>query len=86
MVLNFYAMRSTQLAPAGLALKVFLALLPYLLSLMGRIQGLHSISSLDFSVVSKFYIFQVQLCSCPLASNDGMQELSETLSLPMIAW
>ena len=59
-------MRLTQLACAGLVLKVFLALLPYLLSLMGRVQGLHSISSLDFSVVSKFYVFQVQLCSCPL--------------------
>ncbi|CAK0785988.1 hypothetical protein CVIRNUC_009201 [Coccomyxa viridis] len=42
----------------GLVLKVFLALLPWLLSIMGRLQGLHSLSSLDFSVISKFYIFQ----------------------------
>ncbi|CAL5228475.1 g11617 [Coccomyxa viridis] len=42
----------------GLVLKVFLALLPWLLSIMGRVQGLYSKSSIDFSVISKFYIFQ----------------------------
>ena len=50
-------------ACAGLVLKVFLALLPWLLSIMGRLQGLHSLSSLDFSVISKFYIFQVRHAS-----------------------
>ena len=79
-------MRLTQLGSAGLALKVFLAVLPSILSLMGRVQGLHSISILDFSVVSKFFMFQVQLCSYPLASKDGMQDLSETLLVTMIAW
>lgn len=44
-------------------MKVFLALLPWLLSIMGRLQGLHSLSSLDFSVISKFYIFQVRHAS-----------------------
>ena len=44
----------------GLVLKVFLALLPWLLSILGRVQGLHSQSSIDFSVISKFYIFQVR--------------------------
>lgn len=47
----------------GLVLKVFLALLPWLLSIMGRLQGLHSKSIIDFSVISKFFVFQVQLKS-----------------------
>ena len=50
----------------GLVLKVFLALLPWLLSILGRIQGLHSQSSIDFSVISKFYIFQVRSSTCCL--------------------
>ena len=40
---------------------MFLALLPWLLSIMGRVQGLHCKSDIDFSVISKFYIFQVFL-------------------------
>lgn len=43
---------------AGLVLRIFLALLPILLMLMGRVQGLYSQSMLDFSVVTKYYIFQ----------------------------
>lgn len=50
----------------GLVLKVFLALLPWLLSILGRVQGLHSQSTIDFSVISKFYIFQV----CSLSESD----------------
>ena len=45
---------------------MFLALLPWLLSILGRVQGLHSQSSIDFSVISKFYIFQV----CSLSDLD----------------
>lgn len=47
----------------GLVLKVFLALLPWLLSILGRLQGLHSKSIIDFSVISKFFIFQARLPS-----------------------
>ena len=45
---------------AGLVLRIFLALLPILLRLMGRVQGLFSESMLDFSVVTKYYIFQAR--------------------------
>jgi hypothetical protein len=53
---------------------------------MGRIQGLHSMSTLDFSVVSKFYIFQVQLCSGVWPQYNEMQEALKILCLPLIAW
>ncbi|KAK9840790.1 hypothetical protein WJX81_004889 [Elliptochloris bilobata] len=43
----------------SLVLRIFLALLPILLRLMGRVQGLYSQSMLDFSVVTKYYIFQI---------------------------
>ena len=45
---------------AGLVLRIFLALLPILLRLMGRVQGLYSESMLDYSVVTKYYIFQAR--------------------------
>ena len=53
-------------------LKVFLALLPILLAIMGRLQGLHSQSLVDFSVINKYYIFQARehartLPPCPAA-------------------
>jgi hypothetical protein len=45
---------------AGLVLRIFLALLPWLLAIMGRVQGLFSQSMLDFSVVTKYYVFQAR--------------------------
>ncbi|KAK9902019.1 hypothetical protein WJX75_001351 [Coccomyxa subellipsoidea] len=42
----------------GLVLKIFLALLPMILAFMGRIQGLNSKSSVDFSVITKYFVFQ----------------------------
>jgi len=45
----------------GLVLKVFLALLPWLLSILGRLQGLHSKSIIDFSVISKLVCILVLL-------------------------
>ena len=45
---------------AGLVLRIFLALLPWLLAIMGRVQGLYSQSMLDFSVVTKYYVFQAR--------------------------
>ncbi len=41
-------------------LRIFLALLPWLLAIMGRVQGLFSQSMLDFSVVTKYYVFQAR--------------------------
>ena len=46
--------------PPGLVLRIFLALLPWLLAIMGRVQGLYSQSMLDFSVVTKYYVFQAR--------------------------
>jgi hypothetical protein len=54
-------------------LKIFLALLPYLLAILGRLQGLHSQSLVDFSVINKYYIFQAR--AWPL-----LHETSETSS------
>lgn len=47
-------------------LKIFLAVLPTLLAFLGRLQGLTSQSSVDFSVITKYYVFQVRtfLPSC----------------------
>ncbi|CAL8466090.1 g5626 [Coccomyxa elongata] len=42
----------------GLVLKIFLAVLPSILAFMGRLQGLESKSSVDFSVITKYYTFQ----------------------------
>ena len=53
----------------GLVLKIFLALLPLLLAFMGRLQGLHSQSLVDFSVINKYYIFQARSPSHPLSCN-----------------
>ena len=50
---------------AGLVLRIFLALLPILLRLMGRVQGLYSESMLDYSVVTKYYIFQARARAAP---------------------
>ena len=52
--------RARARARAGLVLRIFLALLPWLLAIMGRVQGLFSQSMLDFSVVTKYYVFQAR--------------------------
>jgi len=52
--------RARARARAGLVLRIFLALLPWLLAIMGRVQGLYSQSMLDFSVVTKYYVFQAR--------------------------
>ena len=54
---------------AGLVLRIFLALLPILLRLMGRVQGLYSQSMLDFSVVTKYYIFQARAAVPPASDH-----------------
>ena len=50
-------------------LRIFLALLPILLFLMGRVQGLFSQSMLDFSVVTKYYIFQARAAGPPASDQ-----------------
>ena len=59
---------------AGLVLRIFLALLPILLRLMGRVQGLFSQSMLDFSVVTKYYIFQA-CAALPGVSAESSNDL-----------
>ena len=66
---------------AGLVLRIFLALLPILLRLMGRVQGLYSQSALDFSVVTKYYIFQ----ACAALPRGFRSDQNEPALLPDIS-
>eukprot|EP00803_Ostreobium_quekettii_P011457 evm.model.scf_1059.5 EVM.evm.TU.scf_1059.5 scf_1059:28549-38537(-) len=43
----------------GLALKIFLALLPSLLVFMNKVQGMVSLSAIDFGLLRKYFLFQV---------------------------
>ncbi|KAL3134038.1 hypothetical protein ABBQ32_008470 [Trebouxia sp. C0010 RCD-2024] len=43
----------------SLILRIFLALLPNLLSFMSHVQGMTSLSQIDFGVMRKYFIFQV---------------------------
>ena len=47
-----------------LVLVIFIALMPPILGLMGKIQGARSVSELDRGVITKFFIFQVVSCCC----------------------
>lgn len=60
---------------AGLVLKIFLAVLPSILAFMGRLQGLESKSSVDFSVNTKYYTFQAPRSTSPAceAHADAMR-------------
>lgn len=40
-------------------LRIFLALLPNLLAFMSHVQGMTSLSQIDFGVMRKYFIFQV---------------------------
>lgn len=50
-----------------LVLRVFLALLPALLALLGRFEGLPAESAVEFGVVKKYFAFQARLCLVPVA-------------------
>ena len=39
-------------------LRIFLALLPNLLAFMSHVQGMTSLSQIDFGVMRKYFIFQ----------------------------
>jgi hypothetical protein len=43
----------------SLVLRIFLIVLPFLLAYMGRMEGLVSLSAVQFSVVKKLFTFQV---------------------------
>lgn len=47
-------------ATAGLVLKIFLALLPLLLTFMNKKAGMQSLAEIDYGVFTKFFIFQVR--------------------------
>jgi Calcium-dependent channel, 7TM region, putative phosphate len=43
----------------GLVLKVFLAVLPMLLTFMNKKAGMQSLAEIDYGVFTKYFIFQV---------------------------
>ena len=45
---------------AGLVLKIFLALLPMLLTFMNKRAGMQSLAEIDFGVFQKYFIFQAR--------------------------
>lgn len=45
----------------SLVLRIFLAVLPFLLEYMGHVEGLTCLSSVQFSVIKKYFAFQVLL-------------------------
>lgn len=56
--------RAWQMAPvhalAGLALKLFLWLVPWILTLMIKFSGATSLSDVDMGVVTRYFVFQVR--------------------------
>jgi hypothetical protein len=72
---------------AGLVLKIFLILLPKILSVMNHFAGMVSISQVDFGVVEKFFIFQ--LCTVFLASTvagTALSQIKAIMSDPSQIW
>lgn len=51
----------------GLALIIFMALVPMFLKMINNLQGVYSHSMMDFEVGRKFFIFQVTLHPSPPA-------------------
>ena len=47
-------------------LRIFLALLPNLLAFMSHVQGMTSLSQIDFGVMRKYFIFQASYRLCVL--------------------
>ena len=45
---------------AGLVLKIFLALLPMLLTFMNKRAGMQSLAEIDYGVFQKYFIFQAR--------------------------
>jgi len=56
------------LTPAGLVLKIFLALLPILLTFMNKRAGMQSLAQIDYGVMVKYFIFQVGRPACVVAA------------------
>ena len=48
------------MSTAGLVLKIFLALLPMLLTFMNKRAGMQSLAEIDYGVFQKYFIFQVR--------------------------
>ena len=50
--------------PAGIALKIFLLLLPMILTKFSKLSGCQSLGQIDFAVAKKFFLFQVGAVAC----------------------
>lgn len=60
----------------GIALKIFLLVLPYVLMAMSKIEGFTSLSSLDRKTASKYYLFMVvNIFIGSIATGTAFQQL-----------
>ncbi len=68
---------------AGLVLKIFLALLPMLLTFMNKRAGMQSLAEIDYGVFVKYFIFQVRLlCGHFVARPSAVQAVPHITRSP----
>ena len=63
----------------SVSLRIFLARLPNLLSFMTHLQGMTSLSQIDFGVMRKYFVFQVSLRAISQGCRPFMSYLQTVL-------